>query len=103
MKVEEGAANGCIGPVKTESSKEELPLDPEFATILLQWKLKSNRWERVFPIPITVRSYHASPIKQERTRIRSRAQTGARPVPPLGWLLGWSIVQAKKASVGKSL
>jgi len=68
MKVEEGVVNGRIGPVKTESSKDELPLDPEFATILLEWKLKSNGSELVFPSPITGRSYHASPIQQDWIR-----------------------------------
>ena len=35
MKVQEGVVNGRIGPVKTEYSEGELPLDPDFATVLL--------------------------------------------------------------------
>ena len=40
MKVKEGVFNGRIGPVKTECSEAELPLDPDFATILLEIKRK---------------------------------------------------------------
>jgi hypothetical protein len=42
MKVKEGVVNGRIGPVKTEYSEDELPLDPDFATILLEIKRTSN-------------------------------------------------------------
>jgi hypothetical protein len=34
-----------LGPVKTEYSDDELPLDPDFATALLQWKLISKAGE----------------------------------------------------------
>jgi len=57
--------NGRIGPVKTECSEDELPLDPEFATILLEWKRKSNGSRLLFPSPVTGRSFHASPIQQD--------------------------------------
>lgn len=68
MKVEEGVVNGRIGPVKTEYSEDELPLDPDFASILLDWKRMSNGSELVFPSPVTGRSYHASPIQQDYIR-----------------------------------
>ena len=42
MKVEEAVVHGRHGPVKTEYSEDELPLDPEIATILLDWKRASN-------------------------------------------------------------
>jgi integrase len=42
IKVKEGVVNGRIGPVKTEYSEDELPLDPHFATVLLEIKRKSN-------------------------------------------------------------
>ena len=57
-----------MGPVKTEYSEDELPLDPDFATIMLQWKLKSNGSKLVFPSPITGRSFHTSPIQQDWIR-----------------------------------
>jgi integrase len=61
MKVEEGVFNGRIGQVKTEYSEDELPLDPDFATVLLEIKRKSNGSDLLFPSPATGRSYHASP------------------------------------------
>ena len=42
MKVEEALVHGRIGPVKTEYSEDELPLDPEITAILLDWKRASN-------------------------------------------------------------
>ena len=68
MMVQEGVVNGRIGPVKTEYSEDELPLDPDFAAILLDLKLKSNGSELVFPSPATGRPYHASPIQQDYIR-----------------------------------
>ncbi|UWZ85823.1 hypothetical protein [Occallatibacter riparius] len=43
MKVEEAVVHGRIGPVKSEYSDDELPLDPSFATVLLDWKRFGNR------------------------------------------------------------
>ena len=68
MKVKEGVVNGRIGPVKTEYSEDELPLDPDFATILLEIKRKSNGSGLLFPSPATGRSYHASPIQHDYIR-----------------------------------
>lgn len=68
MKVQEGVVNGRIGPVKTEYSEDEMPLDPDFASVLLDLKRKSNGSELLFPSPVTGRSYHASPIKQDYIR-----------------------------------
>ncbi len=68
MKVKEGVVHGRIGPVKTEYSEDELPLDPDFATILLEIKRRSNGSSPLFPNPATGRSYHASPIQQDYIR-----------------------------------
>ncbi len=68
MKVEEGVFNGRIGPVKTEYSEDELPLDPDFATVLLDIKRKSKGSGLLFPSSVTGRSYHASPIQQDYIR-----------------------------------
>jgi integrase len=72
MKIEEGVVNERIGPVKTEYSDDELPLDPDFATILLEWKLKSNGSELVFPNPIFLAQLPAQlalPLPQDRPLI----------------------------------
>ena len=68
MEVKEGVVNGRIGPVKTEYSEDELPLDPEVATIILELKRRSKGSALVFPSPATGRSYHASPIQQDWIR-----------------------------------
>ena len=70
MKVEEAAVHGRLGPVKTEYSEDELPLDPEIATILLDWKRASNAGDvgLLFPSHITGRCYHASPLQQDWIR-----------------------------------
>jgi integrase len=57
-----------IGPVKTENAEDELPLDPDFATILLETKRRSNGSSLLFPNPATGLSYHASPIQQDYIR-----------------------------------
>lgn len=74
IKVEEGVVHGRIGPVKTEYSGDELPMDPDFATVLLDIKRESNGSDLVFPNPATGRSYPASPIQQDYIR-------------PAGWCL----------------
>lgn len=70
MKVEEAVVHGRIGPVKTEYSEDELPLDPEIAAILLEWKRASNAGDAglLFPSHITGRCYHASPLQQDWIR-----------------------------------
>jgi integrase len=68
MKIEEGVVHGRIGPVKTEYSKDELPLDPDVATSLLDWKRRSMGSGLLFPSPVTGHSYDASPIQQDWIR-----------------------------------
>jgi integrase len=68
MEVKEGVVSGRIGLVKSEYSEDELPLDPDFATIILAWKCKSTDSGLVFPSPKTGRCYHASPIQQDWIR-----------------------------------
>jgi len=66
--------------VKTEYSEDELPLDPEFAMVLLDWKLQSEKeaasedstpsigLELVFRSHVTERHYHTAPIQQDYIR-----------------------------------
>ena len=42
MKVVRAVVHGRVKMVKTEYSEDELPLDPDFAAILLDWKLQSR-------------------------------------------------------------
>ena len=76
--------HGRIGPVRTEYSKDELPLDPDVATSLLEWKRKSKGTGLLFPSPITGYSYDACPIQQDWIRragfcLVERPECGAVP------------------------
>ena len=42
MRVVRAVVHGRVKMVKTEYSEDELPLDPDFAAILLDWKLESE-------------------------------------------------------------
>lgn len=73
MRVSRAAVDGIVDEVKTEYSEDDLPLDPDLATVLLNWKRQcpeSEKW--VFPSPITGRCYHASPIQQDYIRPAGR-------------------------------
>lgn len=65
MLVERAVVNGRIGPTKTETSKDEVPLDGELALILLEWRQKQDRKNGlVFPSPLTGGCYHAGMIQK---------------------------------------
>jgi hypothetical protein len=65
MLVERAVVNGRIGPTKTETSKDDVPLDGEFASILLAWQQKQDRKTGlVFPSPLTGGCYHAGMIQK---------------------------------------
>lgn len=64
LLVQQGVVNGRIGKVKTEASNDEIPLDPAFAEILLNWK--GDRSEGlVFPSHVTGGCYYAGIIQQQ--------------------------------------
>ena len=53
MLVERAVVNGRIGRTKTETSKDEVPLDADLAAILMEWKLKQGQSTGlVFPSPL---------------------------------------------------
>jgi len=68
MKVVRAVVHGRVKTVKTEYSEDELPLDPDFAAILLDWKRKSSSSPLVFPSHVTGRHYHTAPIQQDYIR-----------------------------------
>ncbi len=74
MLVDRAVVHGRLQRVKTEYSEDELPLDPDFATVLLDWKRRSKGTELVFTSPATGRHFHASPAQQDYLR-------------PAGWCL----------------
>jgi integrase len=74
MLVDRAVVHGRLQRVKTEYSEDELPLDPDFATVLLQLKERSKGSELLFTSPVTGRHFHASPAQQDYLR-------------PAGWCL----------------
>ncbi len=70
IEVKVKAAGGQIGGFKTECSEDELPLGPDFAAVLMDWKNKCRPTvgDWVFRSHVTDRRYHASPIQQDYIR-----------------------------------
>src|SRR5258707_3253459 len=83
MKVVRAVVHGRVKTVKTEYSEDELPLDPDFATVLLDWKRESEEQARkaltdgktplvgselLFPSSSTGRHYHTGPAQQDYIR-----------------------------------
>jgi integrase len=82
MRVVRAVVHGRVKWVKTEYSEDELPLDPDFAEILLTWKrrLGAEREAKngistplvgldlVFPSSSTGRHYHTASIQQDYIR-----------------------------------
>jgi len=66
--------HGRVRFVKTEYAEDELPLDPEFATVLLERKRRTDGSQLVFTSPATGRHFLASPAQQDYLR-------------PAGWCL----------------
>jgi integrase len=80
MLVQQGVVNGRIGRVKTEASQDEVPLDPAFASLLLNWK-GSKTEGLVFPSPLTGRPFYAGIIQRQILKPKG-AEIG---IPELGW------------------
>jgi integrase len=74
MRVTRAVVDGVVDEVKTEYSEDDLPLDPDLGTVLLNWKRKCPQSEEgwVFPSHVTGRCYHASPIQQDYIRPAGR-------------------------------
>jgi integrase len=67
LLVTRGTVHGRIGRVKTEYSEDEMPLDPAFARVLLDWRKhcpsKEGGW--LFPNPNTGSVWHACVLQGE--------------------------------------
>jgi integrase len=83
MRVVRAVVHGRVETVKTEYSEDELPLDPDFAAILLLWKRECEEQARqtladgktplpgldlVFSSLATGRHFHAAPVQQDYIR-----------------------------------
>ncbi len=85
-KVVRAVVHGRVKMVKTEYSEDELPLDPDFAAILLDWKMQCQEQARLdeqaqphgkthsigldllFTSPVTGRHFHTAPVQQDYIR-----------------------------------
>lgn len=80
MLVQQGVVNGRIGKVKTEASRDYVPLDPAFAAILFDWK--GTRSEGlVFPSHVTGGCYYAGIIQRQILKPKGESIG----VSDLGW------------------
>ena len=59
VRVSRAVVHGRIKAVKTDYSEDELPLDPDFASVLLDWRARAPKSKLVFPSHITGRHFHA--------------------------------------------
>jgi integrase len=71
MLVQQGVVNGRIGRVKTETSQDEVPLDPAFVDVLR--KLKGDqRAGLVFRSPVTGGCYYSGIIQRQVLKPKGR-------------------------------
>ena len=70
MLVQQGVYNGRIGKNKTEASKDEIPVDGDFADVLLGWRELQPHANAglVFPSPVTGGCFHAGIIMRKHIR-----------------------------------
>ncbi|HWY69896.1 MAG TPA: site-specific integrase [Terriglobales bacterium] len=84
IRVQRGIVHGHVDNVKTEYSADDLPLDPDFAAVLLRWKTRCfvtpEQW--VFPNPNTRRPYWQETVAAQR--IKPAAEKAG-----LGGNIGW--------------
>jgi len=83
-RITRGVVSGRVGEVKTECSRDELPLDPTLASALMEWRAiaPATTEEWVFANPTTLRPYHASALQKKWLCKIGRAIGLPQP---LGW------------------
>jgi integrase len=84
MVVKEGYARSQVTKLKSEYSEDELPLDPDVATILLEWKrlCPESTGDWVFPSPRTTKPYDSSSLRQKMLKPAARR---AKIPGSIGW------------------
>jgi len=84
LRVVRGVVHRRVGDVKTDYSEDELPLDADFAELMLNWRKKCPKSDGgwVFPNPNTGEPYHASTIQQDYIRAAGRKTKLPRDI---GW------------------
>jgi integrase len=84
MIVKEGYTQSQITKLKSEYSQDELPLDPDVATILLEWKrlCPATTGDWIFPSPRTNKPYDSSSL---RKKVLRPAAQRAKIHGSIGW------------------
>ena len=84
MEVREGYARSQVTKLKSECSQDELPLDPDVATILLEWKrlCPETQGDWVFPSPRTNKPYDSGSL---RKKVLKTAALQAKIQGQIGW------------------
>jgi len=91
MRVVRAVVHGRVKIVKTEYSEDDLPLDPDFAAILLDWKYKSEEENR----KVLAREKPHLWGQSWSSPARSPGDTTTRPCSaglyPSGWMLSGGV------------
>ena len=84
MEIREGYARSQVTKLKSERSQDELPLDPDVATIPLEWKhlCPDTQGDWVFPGPRTKKPYDSGSL---RKKVLKNAASRAKIQGPIGW------------------
>jgi integrase len=84
MEVREGYARSQVTKLKSECSQDQLPLDPDVATILLEWKrlCPETKGDWVFPSPRTNKPYDSGSL---RKKVLQAAALRAKIQGRIGW------------------
>jgi len=84
MEVREGYARSKVTKLKSECSQDELPLDPDVASILLEWKrlCPETEGDWVFPSPRTEKPYDSGSL---RKKVLKTAALRAKIPGAIGW------------------
>ena len=67
MRVTRGGVDGVVDEVKTEYSEDELPLDPDLATVLLSWKEQCPKSEVGWMFPSRSPAAVTARVQSSRT------------------------------------
>jgi len=84
IEIREGYARSQVTKLKSECSRDELPLDPDVATILLEWKrlCPATEGDWVFPSPRTEKPYDSGSL---RKKMLQPATLRAKIQERIGW------------------
>jgi integrase len=84
IEIREGYARSQVTKLKSECSQDELPLDPDVATILLEWKrlCPATEGDWVFPSPRTAKPYDSGSL---RKKVLKAAELRAKIQGRIGW------------------